>query len=541
MKSVRIALLLLSFFPFFADAQNVGIGTTTPGSKLTINGSLGVHYFFAPSDRDVILTSNNYYVVWRGDNTYTITLPAPEAGLNRGRLYCIKNASPRYRVTVAASGTERIDVAGGPGYEVNSISLMPGENVSLISTGNIDPNGISWEVIHHNITVSPNSTFWKLGGNNGTNPGSYFLGTSDAQDLSIRTNGAERIRITSGGNVGIGTVSPIHRLQVVDAATAIDTALFSSIQSSLGTGRKTYVKLGRSADITSTNSANIGFHYNNNNSRQNYLGFGFQDPKIDSNNRMVIRADGRVGIGTTTPISSLNVQGTFTDPLNDGLTITNFKTDVIPNQHITLAINTGMRGNLVGIGFGIPLHHTGFAIYDIIGVNYQIFGDHVLPNGPNLYDLGEQYNQWRNIYLQNSPIVSSDMRLKKDIQPVSYGIKEIMQMKPVSYRWKQETDNNHLMLGFLAQDMEKIVPEVVSKTSGDSGSYSMRYTELIPVLTKAIQEQQTQIEELKKDKESQSAKTTQLEQMLNHQQAAYIELQQQIKELQQKFQTSAKQ
>ena len=49
---------------------------------------------------------------------------------------------------------------------------------------------------------------WSLTGNSGTTPSSAFLGTSDAADLSIKTNNQERIRIAVSGNIGIGNSSP---------------------------------------------------------------------------------------------------------------------------------------------------------------------------------------------------------------------------------------------------------------------------------------------------------------------------------------------
>ena len=49
---------------------------------------------------------------------------------------------------------------------------------------------------------------WSLTGNAGTVVGTNFIGTTDAVDWQIRTNGLDRIRVTSGGNVGIGTTSP---------------------------------------------------------------------------------------------------------------------------------------------------------------------------------------------------------------------------------------------------------------------------------------------------------------------------------------------
>lgn len=54
---------------------------------------------------------------------------------------------------------------------------------------------------------------WTLVGNAGTNPSTNFLGTTDARDLVLRTNNAERVRVTSAGRVGIGTPTPAYTLQ----------------------------------------------------------------------------------------------------------------------------------------------------------------------------------------------------------------------------------------------------------------------------------------------------------------------------------------
>ena len=55
---------------------------------------------------------------------------------------------------------------------------------------------------------------WNIVGNSGTTAGTHFLGTSDNQDLIIRTNNADRMRILSTGNIGIGTATPGQRLTV---------------------------------------------------------------------------------------------------------------------------------------------------------------------------------------------------------------------------------------------------------------------------------------------------------------------------------------
>ncbi len=66
--------------------------------------------------------------------------------------------------------------------------------------------------------VNPNGVFWKLAGNSSTTPGTDFIGTTDAQALIFKTNNSERLRITSGGNVGIGDTNPLYKLSVTGEA-----------------------------------------------------------------------------------------------------------------------------------------------------------------------------------------------------------------------------------------------------------------------------------------------------------------------------------
>jgi hypothetical protein len=61
---------------------------------------------------------------------------------------------------------------------------------------------------------APAPGFWSLTGNAGTNSANDFLGTKDNQPLAIRTNGAERVRVDTNGNVGIGTTSPSAKLNI---------------------------------------------------------------------------------------------------------------------------------------------------------------------------------------------------------------------------------------------------------------------------------------------------------------------------------------
>jgi hypothetical protein len=83
----------------------------------------------------------------------------------------------------------------------------------------------------------------------------------------------------------------------------------------------------------------------------------------------------------------------------------------------------------------------------------------------------------------------SDYNLKDDIFDLKYGLNDILQLQPVEYTYKS---NGSKQLGFIAQDIGTILPEVVSFEE----SMSVNYQAIIPILTKAIQEQQAHIKAL---------------------------------------------
>jgi hypothetical protein len=94
---------------------------------------------------------------------------------------------------------------------------------------------------------------------------------------------------------------------------------------------------------------------------------------------------------------------------------------------------------------------------------------------------------------------TSDRRAKSNILPIPYGLKSVMALKPSVYNYK---GNSYTSLGLIAQDVLEVVPEVVDKTEYDKNSneyMGIRYTELVPVLVKAIQEQQAIIEQQTKE------------------------------------------
>jgi hypothetical protein len=137
------------------------------------------------------------------------------------------------------------------------------------------------------------------------------------------------------------------------------------------------------------------------------------------------------------------------------------------------------------------------------GINYlstQVNQDDLSPTFDTEYTLGTGEFRWSLVYSANGVANTSDKRLKKNIDGVENGLELISQMNPVKYNWNSEQDGDQKHLGFLAQDMEKLVPEVVVKDTKKDGSeiYGLKYAELIPVLVKAIQELNEKNEELVK-------------------------------------------
>ncbi|WP_353718696.1 tail fiber domain-containing protein [Dyadobacter sp. 676] len=88
----------------------------------------------------------------------------------------------------------------------------------------------------------------------------------------------------------------------------------------------------------------------------------------------------------------------------------------------------------------------------------------------------------------------SDIRTKEDISDIESGVATIMQLRPKKYHYKK-AEKKHFSLGFIAQEMVKVLPDIVNVPEDKEDFLSIRYTELVPVLTKAIQEQQAEIKE----------------------------------------------
>ena len=112
-------------------------------------------------------------------------------------------------------------------------------------------------------------------------------------------------------------------------------------------------------------------------------------------------------------------------------------------------------------------------------------------DGTEIFEVDESGTIRQN----GATIHASDRRLKKNITPLSYGLKEVLQLNPKSYRWKanEQPDKS---LGLIAQDVQSVISEIVSVSDDEVQTLGISYTELIPVLINALKEQQQTIETL---------------------------------------------
>lgn len=103
------------------------------------------------------------------------------------------------------------------------------------------------------------------------------------------------------------------------------------------------------------------------------------------------------------------------------------------------------------------------------------------------------------ILFKNDGGGGSDLALKQDIHQLSHGLPEILALRPVTWRWKDKTLSPKRQYGFIAQEVEALLPALVEEGTWYDGTRRkfLTATGLIPYLVSAIQKQQQQIDQLK--------------------------------------------
>jgi len=249
---------------------NVGVGTSTPTSALTVNGTSTI------TQGLLVGNSNNM----GGYSSPLVQFPDGSGGYGSSGLYVTNSGSSQLLTFKAGNGT--------PLTMSNSQSIFSNQ-INANTTGGSTTPAYSFQ--------------------NDTNTG-IFRAAADV--LGFSTNGAERLRITDTGNIGIGTMSPTSNLEIFDsgvvpsfkitsnAASASASPSFS-LASGSGAGNYTIAQL----------LAIVGSGYT-----QSKLSFNVADASKVLQTRMVIDVNGNVGIGTTTPA---NLFHSYSTAINSGI------------------------------------------------------------------------------------------------------------------------------------------------------------------------------------------------------------------------------
>ncbi len=155
---------------------------------------------------------------------------------------------------------------------------------------------------------------------------------------------------------------------------------------------------------------------------------------------------------------------------------------------------------------GTRIHHAGLEVIDQVGDTVasidsagNIYAESTVSIGTAL-DESIALNVDGDICYTGTISACSDARFKDNVHQLSDALANLMNLRGVSYTWKQDEQNGRSFddrthLGFIAQEVESLYPEVVKTDS--EGYKSVDYSRLAPILVEAMKEQQAQIEELK--------------------------------------------
>lgn len=200
-QSKCFIFLLLCATSLSTFAQNVGIGTAAPNTKLDIAGDIAWRTWnlsLVNGANATIAPASNY-------SYYRITGPTAAFDIDGlgnpfdGRLVTLYNAT-----TQTMTINNLVGGAGTNGIRAGSANLSIGAWGSVTLQYNTTDN--IWVVVNA-IGATSTGNDWALLGNAGTVGGTNFIGTTDNQYLSFRTNNIEKVRITNAGNANSGVVT----------------------------------------------------------------------------------------------------------------------------------------------------------------------------------------------------------------------------------------------------------------------------------------------------------------------------------------------
>lgn len=403
--------------------------------------------------------------------------------------------------------------AAGPVAAPATSLLVYNTATAGVSPNNVTPgyyywNGAAW------VRFSTGGDDWKILGNANTTAGTNFLGTTNAQALDFRTNNTLRFRVANGNQV--------HAM--ADGTAALPFYSFSN-NTNMGMYRIGAGILGLSnagAERLRFTTTEAVF-----NDVSNNYDFRVESDAL-ANMFFVDASANNIGINTAAPANMLHFE-------SDGRAswVTNWMNSTANGALKKIEHSNAANGSRVLLGstnynlsllaaasvMGLSLNATitGAGGIGVLGAANNESGNAV--EGSLSFSGG--YLGWAGYF--NADVgcaglyIGSDRRLKRDIKPITGALKLIEKVEPVSYYMDTDKypeigfDENRLSYGFIAQELEKVIPEMVKDKNLVLNSNKMKdtestmerkvdlfkvvnYTLMIPIAVQAIKEQQIIIE-----------------------------------------------
>ena len=254
-----------------ASDGNVGIGTSSPDANAKLDVAGTVRSGVGGSDPG---TGAVFYLV--GSGSFQTVIGGAAFAVNTGA-----NNARTERMRIASDGTTTLNVGGVSSTHQFNYNESGGEIQLVDSTG-------AGPILIDNCAGL--ARFYKVGS------GAVSMGTTGANYFNFVTNNAERMRIDSSGNVGIGTTAPGYKLQVQGASGAA----YAAINTTSGTDKRTGVLF----QAGGTAQYEIGVDVSLNNTKNFYI-----YDSVSASSRFNIDSSGNVGIGESAPGAKLDVFG----------------------------------------------------------------------------------------------------------------------------------------------------------------------------------------------------------------------------------------
>lgn len=352
---------------------------------------------------------------------------------------------------------------------------------------------------------------WRIAINDSSNGGAEYFAIEDATagtvPFRVRAGaGNNALYISnSGGNVGLGTASPVVELQITDG----DSPTMRLEQNgSSGFGQQTW-------DIAG-NEANFFVRDVTNGSK---LPFKIKPGAPD--NSLFVAANGNIGLGTQNPGHKLQVETGNVYVKNGNVGI-----NVVPAYPLDVTGNTRITGN-IGIN-----KSPGVIALDVLG-NFQVQGASIFKGDPSYFlvngssFLNSSFTTVMRIDATNARVgigtpapshqlelslddaakpnggswtAASDRRLKTNIVDFTDGLDAVLKIHPVSYNYngKLGYPTDKRFIGVIAQEMREVAPYTVMKLKkpapeGEEDYLAFDGTPVTYLLINAVQEQQEMI------------------------------------------------